>query len=242
MTKEKGVRGKSKHPPARSVETDVVDSKSHWSHDLRSRKFIIQFIASCIIAAAFFLLGVKCNDMKSKSMTHVAAPRKIPQIKEFPATLTIGTESFVITKRNQPIKLTSVSPYTIELGKDGNLLVNGQIKDREGRVVSHIKDSELYVSPGLNYDVNSDMDAIEIVDQQLNVVFQIFITSSDASKSISLTYRSFSFLPNNPNPVMETADDKGRRVTAILSPEDRMKGVKRLFEYPGYEKPGLRKK
>jgi len=212
-----------------------------------------------IIGGVITLIVSQVYFERSKSLAHVAMQRKIPRLQVLPALFKVGTNLVMLNAPGQHMRISNLSPYTYEVGKDGTILLAGDVRDIQGRVVAHLRDSNLYVSPGMNYDVNSDMEAIEIVDEQLCPILQLRKLSSDEINKFALKipalasrptgaevlevyHVAYAFVPGSSKPRAEIADEQGLTMTGDLPLAlTRSKGIKRLFEYPGYRKPGVRK-
>ena len=125
------------------------------------------------------------------------------------------------------------SDYEIDRSPDGTFSLSGEIRDRGGRnVVAQLKNSRLFVSPGLGYDMNADSSAIEIVDPEARPVMQ-FARDEGGLVGWMGTYQKSGevFVCGNP---CETVSDK--EALPILTRQHR------IFRYPGYRHPGERER
>lgn len=85
-----------------------------------------------------------------------------------------------------PFSNTGISPLTLRVTEDRFIFLTIEIRNETGAVVALLRDSHLFVSPGLSYDVNSDLTAIEVVDEQLRPVLQVY--RRDNPESLQITY------------------------------------------------------
>jgi hypothetical protein len=140
-----------------------------------------------------------------------------------------------------------------------------------------LRGTNLLISPGKKYDINSDVGAIEVVNDNLHPVLQIWKASDQELEILEKKYReiekdqkdhgkptdhltpifkalschevlmtryvNYHAFETNKNIVqVEIADSQGITITIdIPSVIQRINGIKRLFEYPGNESPGVRR-
>jgi hypothetical protein len=84
---------------------------------------------------------------KSEVLSHQSRPRDIPKIRAFPAVVLSGTNAFILSPESR-VRLSNISPYTIEAEKDGSILLRGDLRDSSGVVVASLTGTSLLVSPG----------------------------------------------------------------------------------------------
>jgi hypothetical protein len=126
----------------------------------------------------------------------------------------------------------------MELGPDGTLWLDGEIRTPNGVVVATLRDSQLFVSPGLGYDVNSDENAIEIVDAYLTPVLQVL--KSEGEENLVMNYVSFVHGKDTQTPMAYVCDMTMCGYSNQEEARKRMNSLPRLFRYPGYLHPGAR--
>lgn len=238
---------------------------------------ILISVVSIVIGFVGGFLTNKYYYSKGLFYTHQIIPREIPRVEGFPAVVFSGTSAFILIPGTR-IKLSNVSPYTVEVKKDGNLLLNGDLYDYRGFVVALLRDSSLRLSPGIDYDINADLEAIEVVNEKGQPVLQIWkptdhevelikkkrqeietdwinhgmptdqltLVLDALSKHEVLMTNYVSYLPSktdNKTVQVEIADSQGTITTGnIGSVTQRIGGIKRIFEYPGDKKPGMRRR
>jgi hypothetical protein len=123
------------------------------------------------------------------------------------------------------------SDYEIDRSPEGAFYLSGEIRDRGGRnVVAQLKNSRLFVSPGLAYDFNADSSAIEVVDPESRPVLQ-FARDEDGLVGWIGTYQKSGevFVCGDP--------------CATVSEKEALPALarqRRIFLYPGYLHPGAR--
>ena len=123
------------------------------------------------------------------------------------------------------------SDYEIDRSPEGAFYLSGEIRDRGGRnVVAQLKNSRLFVSPGVAYDINADASAIEVVDPESRPVLQFF-RDGDGLVGWMGTYQKSGevFLCGNP-----CAAVSEKEALPVLEHQ------RRIFRYPGYLHPGAR--
>lgn len=78
-----------------------------------------------------------------------------------------------------PVPFSSEFPSRVAMTAEGRVQINGVIRDYEGRVVALLRDSRLYLAPGVErYDVNSDLNTLEVFDSKLGPILQVEASST----------------------------------------------------------------
>jgi hypothetical protein len=134
---------------------------------------VIGFIAGYFTSYYFY--------RKSEFLSHQMIPREFPKLT-FPAIIFIG-DNPIIASPGTRIAISNVTPFTVEAKKDGSILIWGDIYDYRGYVVGLLRGSSLQISPGSRYDINADARAIEVVNEKLQPVFQIWKASDQEMKT-----------------------------------------------------------
>ena len=143
----------------------------------------------------------------------------------------IGTVSYANVSHN--MLTLGDSDYEIDRSPEGAFYLSGEIRDRGGRnVVAQLKNSHLFVSPGLGYDMNADSSAIEVVDPESRPVLQ-FARDEGGIVGWMGTYQKSGeiFLCGNP-----CAAVSEKEALPVLERQ------RRIFQYPGYLHPGARER
>ena len=124
------------------------------------------------------------------------------------------------------------SDYEIDRSPEGAFYLSGEIRDRGGNVVAQLKNSHLFVSPGVGYDINADSTAIEIVDSESRPVLQ-FARDGGGLVGWMGTYQKSGdvFLCGDP-----CAAVSEKEALPVLERQQR------IFRYPGYLHPGARER
>jgi hypothetical protein len=211
----------------------ALDPIRRWIHRMARTPMVRDvcfLILGAVIGGVITWVFSQVYFERSRSLVHVAMQRKIPQLQTLPAFFKVGTNLVLLNGPGQRMKISNISPYTYEVSRDGTILLAGEVKDIQGRVVAHLQDSNLYVSPGMNYDVNSDMEAIEIVDEKLQPILQLRKLSADEIKEfiakipqrmprlagvevLEVYHVSYGFVPGDSKPRVEIADQQGLTIT-----------------------------
>jgi hypothetical protein len=181
-------------------------------------------------------------------IAHIQAARQVPRLSAFPFWVAQGagvTQYINGAGTFVPFGNPSdESTLKLRATEDRSIFVTMEIRNETGAVVALLRDSHLFVSPGLAYDVNSDLTAIEVVDEQLRPVLQVY--RSNNPETLQVNYVKFEGDPLSmtvcnalgcligPEPSGEGAD-KWSKVR-----ESKWGQLKRIFEYPGYKYPGVK--
>jgi hypothetical protein len=139
----------------------------------------------------------------------------------------IGSVSYDNVSRN--VLTLGDSDYEIDRSPEGTFYISGEIRDRGGRnVVAQLKNSRLFVSPGLEYDMNADSSAIEVVDPDSRPILQ-FTRDERGLVGWMGTYQKSGavFVCGNPCAAVSEKD-----ALPVLNRQ------RRIFQYPGYLHPG----
>jgi hypothetical protein len=143
----------------------------------------------------------------------------------------IGTVSYDDVSHN--MLTLGDSDYEIDRSPDGAFHLSGEIRDRGGRnVVAQLKNSRLFVTPGLEYDMNADSSAIEVVDPESRPVLQ-FARDEGGLVGWMGTYQKSGDVFICGNPCAAVSEKEARPL---------LKRQRRIFQYPGYLHPGARER
>jgi hypothetical protein len=193
-----------------------------------------------------FGLGFVINDVyfqKSKTFTlktaNIQRLREIPRLNKFPFRISEGNNIFEIGGP-RTFSFMKVGPHelSIRVTPERSIFLNVEIRDETGATVAELKDSQLFVLRGVDYDVNSDRSGFEVVDERLLPVLQIY--RRDDLETLQVNYVTF----------FKHAGDRSVRVlvcheggceggTRAVGGQAR-NALKRIFRYPGHEYPGVR--
>ena len=161
---------------------------------------------------------------------HVAQNFELPSLHAG-ERLMIGPVSYGNVSRH--MLTLGDSDYEIDRSAEGAFYLSGEIRDRGGRnVVAQLKNSRLFVSPGLGYDMNADSSAIEVVDPEARPVLQ-FARDEGGLVGWIGTYQKSGEVLLCGNPC------------AAISEKDALpllQHQRRIFQYPGYLHPGARER
>jgi len=125
------------------------------------------------------------------------------------------------------------SDYEIDRSPEGAFYLSGEIRDRGGRnVVAQLKNSRLFVAPGLAYDFNADARAIEVVDPESRPVLQ-FARDENGLVGWTVTYQKSGEVFVCGNPCAAVSEQEA---LPLLNRQ------RRIFRYPGYLHPGARER
>lgn len=135
-----------------------------------------------ILASGFYQW---LNDRMQVKSRFIATPHPIPKIyggfKN--VVLRVGTDYFLLDI-GRPKQFSSQSPGTFEMTKEGEVLLEIELRDQLGRIVATVHNSEVRLSND-NYDVNADKNAVEIVDGNLKPILQIYKLPPDVIEKIT---------------------------------------------------------
>lgn len=125
----------------------------------------------------------------------------------------------------------------IRVDHDSRLLLNGDIRDDSGLVLCRVVDSGLNFLPGAvaELDMNSSLDAVEVVDAEMHPVIQIFWSKGEGWRVNFALYDEFGKAAVCTYEVMSDSADP------IHVPAGRMQ-MQRIFEYPGQMYPGMQRR
>jgi len=142
-----------------------------------------------------FILGVIITEIYairsenfSQRLSYQAIQRTVPKIHLTPVIVRIGSVIHLVPPGDR-MSISNRSPYQIEIANDGKLLLHAEIKDASGAIVAIVKDSNIFLLKGMEYDINSDNDAIEVVDEKKQPIFQITRIVNDDVKPIAQEVR-----------------------------------------------------
>lgn len=139
--------------------------------------------------------------------------------------------------------------YAFRAAPDGTVLIDGEIRNRDGAIVAELRDSRLHVvSPGIKVDRNSDWSAIEIVDDLKQPILQVQKERKPVGTVLTKT-----FPVKDRDMLMVNLITYLNRTTVLVCVErtcyrgpinEKAKSYiarfERLFEYPGLLYPGKR--
>lgn len=172
---------------------------------------------------------------------HRSLPRQLPTVHSYPARVVIGGNVMDVAGPN-PMTMRGVPGFdvglnsTFRFSEDGVLHLDLEIRDAEGNVVAFVNDSQLFVQPGLpGYDINSDLDAFEVVDPEHEPILQL--ARIRGANSFELREKSFTRRGNAL--YVSFCDAEGCQVQPATKAAELRLGTS-IFEYPGYLHPGKR--
>jgi hypothetical protein len=250
---------KTKTPHTQTVEKDPKRILGSISVVVNRIDFI-NLIIGALIGALIGWGVAHYYYSKSESLNYQSVQRMIPRLRSLPALFKVGNGLVQIPEAGGRVMLSNVSPWAFEVSRDGAVLLNGQIRNKNGMAVAYINNSLLYVSPGVNYDVNSDMSALEVVDDNLIPVMQLRLLSPEERDAfidnspnqairkmpkvdtLEVYYVSYAVAPDKSGTLVEIADANGITITGNLSSvSERIKSLRPIFKYPGCRNPGVRR-
>lgn len=85
-----------------------------------------------------------------------------------------------------PLAFSPEFPSRISMTREGVVYIDGLIRSYDGRMVAILKDSRLFAAPGIErYDVNSDLNTLEVFDSQLGPILQVEASNTRAALIIN---------------------------------------------------------
>lgn len=173
---------------------------------------------------------------------HRGLPRQVPVVRDYPVTVLVGSNVVVARGPNRHT-LQGVFPFdvgsraTIQITETGTFNLDLEIRDENGNIAVLIDDSRIFLEPGaLQYDVNGDLGAYEVVDSRQNPVLQIIRVENE--NKFRLKMKSFVGRGGGASHVL-ICDDEGCSVELAEKAGDRTLGPA-MFQYPGYLHSGKR--
>jgi len=199
-------------------------------------------VTSLIVTLAIAGLVYVIQSRDAMEAAHKAQPRTLAVTPGYPVHLAMGSNTYVIEGPN-PKTLSGVSGidlgwnFMFRVDEQGTLYLDIEIRDDDDRVVTFIDDSRLVLQPGIpEYDINSDTNAVEVVDAQREPVLQVIRDPN--KRSFQINARMVRRRGNTVQAAVCNADtcyagsgDDARKFTLGLP----------IFEYPGYTHPGKRR-
>ena len=190
------------------------------------------------IALLMYVNGVYAKRetrLQPQRMLNAYAQRQLPKVTNVPAAFYFGDNYARSIQWGQQVRPTILLPFSFGIAPDGNLLIEGEIRDREGNVIAELRNSFLYPrGASLDYDSNSDLHALELVDSEGMPIFQVVVQDHPSAIQVyAVTYEH---------------DQRGDWVTFCspagcnyrFRPQELKHYWTRLFEYPSIEHPGKR--
>ena len=164
--------------------------------------------------------------VSQRSTPHEGRNFELPTLQAGERVL-IGSVSYDVSR--DTLRLGD-GEYQIDRSREGVFHLSGEIRDRGGNVVAQLKDSHLFVTPGLGYDLNADSSAIEVVDPESRPILQFVRDASGLVGWIGTYQRSGDvFLCGDP-----CATAREKEALPVLERQQR------IFQYPGLLHPGAR--
>jgi hypothetical protein len=214
----------------------VKGSDFCWMHSLRSSNWpqalillaaggVLGFIGSWLVA----WMGA---DVPFQ-IAHTQVPREVPRLSRFPFRVFEGNNSYDIPTAGTVANMSH--GLSLRVTEDRSIFLSAEIRNETGAVVALLRDSRLFVSPGLPYDVNSDLTAFEVVDEHLRPVLQVY--RRDAPERLQVNY--YVVLSIDPLRVL-VCHEGGCSGGLKAEGEEARHELKRMFKYPGYKYPGAR--
>jgi hypothetical protein len=168
----KGIPCKGRH---------IKGSDFCWRH--QPKEVWLPAIVTLVVG---FLLGIGSNAFFSHrdqiSAAHqgeVDRPREVPLIHKFPILVFEGGNATIISQPGYCHESFSWSPFSYGIAADLKIDMRGVIQDDSGCVVVEAAGCKVKARQGSRYDINSDNNAIEIVDSEQKPVFQLRIVPSE---------------------------------------------------------------
>ena len=220
----------------------IMGSIFCWSHVSRGNGWLF----AIALSALTFLLGIAYSELEGLrasrqelATTNVSRARQLPRVIGLPARIVAGI-TFSIDAGLE-VGATNLSPYSYRVNDRGEVFINGLIHDKTGVAVAELRDSTLFVPPGLGYDVNSDEGALEVIAPDGKAILQV-IRASDG-RSLQVNYVAYTLQPGSDALRLETAI--GTEFSMISRVEGNAPPARLpsdpIFRYPGYEYPGIRR-
>lgn len=164
-------------------------------------------------------------------------PRRLPITTGFPFGLIEGNNFTIVDgpiSRDQiAVHSFTGTPLTLRVFRDGAVLLDGDIRGRDGSVVAEIRDSRI-VTPGAKCDVNSDESALEIVDEDSRPVIQLF----RVGRAIQFNCATYDVTGQG---LLVCSPQVGCRPGPVSEIEPFRKTLTPIFLYPGYKHIGVRR-
>lgn len=175
-------------------------------------------------------LTARISDVSTREPSHRAADFELPNLKPG-ERIQIGAVGY----RNLSHEVVRLgdSDYELDHSPDGGFSLSGEIRERGGRnVVAQLKNSRLFVSPGLGYDINADANALEVVDPESHPVLQ-FARDENGLVGWVGTYQKSGEVLLCGNPCATASEAEALPILARQH---------RIFRYPGFLHPGARER
>lgn len=247
----RGAMNKSthKHKPCRWVKDDGQPCKNYqwlktefcWLHILRA----VNWTALAISVLLGFVCGIVTSELyfqrsKNFQLDQNYKARKVAMPKVFYPTY--FTEGGITSKIAGPTVLHAINftPLLLEFDYTGQIRCFGEIRDSLGRVAIGFHDDAMWQNTQLNYDINSDASALEVVNDDLFPVFQLYKDTSDGSIQVNYVHYEVTG-PSKYKPVI-VCSPSGTVSTDSKHMNMFTGSISRIFEYPGFKNSGVRKR
>jgi hypothetical protein len=132
---------------------------------------IVGIVLCLVFSLVFFMLG----EASGARHANLERPRAVPLLGEFPILVADGSNTTMISKPGRYASPWSWSPFSYRIEPDCRIRMYGEIRDRSGCVVVQADGDTTRVVQRNGYDVNSDLKAIEVVDEEQEPVFQLSV-------------------------------------------------------------------
>ena len=193
-------------------------------------------VLALVIAVVMFLVGILSTNRQA-FMQNTARPRSLPKATGFPLTVKLGSNvSYVF----QPGKAPLIGPptFTVEVSKELEILVSGEVRQRDGRVIGQIQQSKLSVNLGDKYDVNSDWNGFEVVDARREPIIQAELKEDGALLVVNLV--TYVIEPADGKTSLYVATEFGTAPGLPVGKKEPSGILSKMFRYPGSEFQGVR--
>ena len=196
--------------------------------------------AALMLAVVALLTGVattrRSHNMQA-FMKNTARTRSLPKATGFPLTVKLGSNVSYVFEPGKVPEIEFPPTFTVEVSKELAILVSGEVRQRDGRVIGQIQQSNLSINLGDKYDVNSDLNGFEVVDARSEPIIQAELKEDGALLVVNLvTYvmepdgKTYLYVATEFGTVPGSPGGK-KEPSGILS---------KMFRYPGSEFQGVR--
>lgn len=169
-------------------------------------------------------------------IANVRSKRDLPKIEGNAVEVNAGFGPYLMHP-GEEYKPAEPTPFVFKLGADGRLLVAGSVYDEQGDAVAMMLDSQIYVVPGFRYDINSDEDALEVLNANHHPVLQVLKAQN---RKVHVYYATYQPPFTYPRPQMVFCIDGLLMGHPAAIGEEVGLPTPPLFKYPGYKHPGVR--
>ncbi len=180
------------------------------------------------------LAATSKSDENTRAVAYATESRKLPKIKvDAPITIVMGAA--FLRGRVEVLGENIYGPFTYNVSKGNELLISGELRDASGSYAVHVTNSEIKTEIGLHFDINSDEDALEIVNRFGKPIVQILVSNDRHTLFINYARLDVSSQPA----IMEIARPNGNTREVYSGGEIDLR-TPCIFAYPGVDMPGKR--